>query len=907
MLIEVPCLIQQGTFFNFGNPILICVRLQMKKTKRHTLTTLCAMLVLACLPIFSFASNNPTVGSIVVDSITQVQPRCGLNNGSVTVFAHGSDHIFYSIDNGLTFQEDSIFVNLGIGDYAIIVTDGLACIQPYTVQLTNGPQVKIDDIDITCHEQNVSADINLNVTDGIPPFVYQWEGPSNFTSTDQDLINITPGEYRLTVTDDVGCKIEEIVQIPVCCGLSQGLDLFCPTDLYLECGNPENETLIENWLASATAFDGLQNVLAVTNNYNNSQDAFCTDIVTIRFYTKDQCDNETFCTADILIADLSVPTINCPQDITIDFVPGQNLNNIENWLQSASASDNCSGAFVENNFNSIDANFDCHGESVFQIDFVAMDQCDNADYCSSSITIAPAPEVNLICLQNLELQCNQYNLNEEINDWIATIRAEDTNGNTLPVSNDFEHQVNYVCGDVFEVNFVSYNYCNEPLHCLGYISIVDTEAPILNCDNHLDISAYANNKIELIEEWLTTIQATDNCSQAEVTHNFDPSALDYSCGVADNFIVKFEAIDECDNRNICLLSINIIANQIQLNIPEPMELTCNVNNPIEIQAWINSAKAINQFGEEFPLINDLDPFEISCVEPTMVNFSYEDECGNILEASSSIILSDVEAPLISCPDEFSILSFDLPNFDFDGWLAEFTADDICSNVIIRNDFNYAAFDGSCKEQQIVHFEAEDQCGNISECFVEVRISDYALPEVDCPDDIYLDSADPFAKDDLDLHMEKIISNTNSTLSFEYSEQLDFDRLDLLHESKEIEVMITATNECDEYDECSFKIFIDSEAQIFAPSIFSPNGDGENDRFSLFGNNHLVSIIELSIYDRFGNRIDHLTNVPINHPSLGWDGTFRGRPCEVGVYSYYALIQDLNGKEIEYFGTITLVR
>ena len=145
------------------------------------------------------------------------------------------------------------------------------------------------------------------------------------------------------------------------------------------------------------------------------------------------------------------------------------------------------------------------------------------------------------------------------------------------------------------------------------------------------------------------------------------------------------------------------------------------------------------------------------------------------------------------------------------------------------------------------------------------------------------------------------------MSFEYSEEVDFERLDQINQAKEIKVIITATNECDENEECSFIIFIHSEAQIFAPSIFSPNGDGDNDKFSLFGNNHLVSIIELSIFDRLGNRIEFLQNVPINHPSLGWDGTAQGRPCEVGVYAYYARIEDLKGREIEYFGTITLVR
>lgn len=879
----------------------------MKTKRRNTLNYLYTLLALLCLPLFSYAETSLTVGNIIVDSITQVQPRCGLDNGSVTVFAQGSDHIFYSIDNGLTFQEDSIFTNLGIGDYAIIVTDGLACIQPYTVQLTNGPQVRLENVDITCHEQNISADIELEVTNGIPPFKFNWEGPGNFSSTDEDIFNVAPGNYRVTITDDVGCTLNELIEIPICCGMSQGLDLFCPSDLYLECGNPNNDQIIQNWLDSASALDGLNNNLTVTNNYSNSQNTFCEDVVTIRFFTTDQCDNKTDCTADILIADISVPTLNCPADVTIDFIPGENIANIESWLSSATASDNCSGAVVQNNFDPALAQFDCNGESTFDINFVALDQCSNSDACTAKITIAPAPEVNLVCLTNLVLECSQVNIEQEISNWISQIRAEDTNGHFLPVTNDFELQSDYQCGDEFVINFLSHNYCGEPLYCSGLIQIVDTQRPELNCDYHLEISAYANNKPELIEEWLSSVTATDNCSDVELVHNFDPSSINYSCGTADHQVIKFEAFDACGNKDICLLNLNIIANEININIPDHLDLTCDINNQIDIQSWINEAKVVNQFGQEFEMMNDLDPFSISCEEATIVTFSYQDQCGDMMYATSSISLVDNEGPHISCPQEFSIMSFELPNFDFDAWLDEFTADDVCSNVMISNDFNYAAFDGSCKEEQEVHFIAEDQCGNISECFVQVRIADYALPEVECPEDIYLDTADPFAQDDLNAHFEKIISNTNSTLSFTYSEQVNFDRLDLLRESKVIEVEVVAENECDEYDQCSFIIYINSEAQIFAPSIFSPNGDGENDRFTIFGNNHLVSIIELSIYDRLGNRIEFLTNVPINQPSLGWDGTFRGRPCEIGVYSYYAKIEDLTGEEFEYFGTITLVR
>lgn len=878
---------------------------KLKMTIKNTLKPISLLLVLLCTANISLA--NFVDSPVVLDSIVKVEPTCGLNNGMISIFASGSANIFYSIDNGLSFHEENVFENMGIGDYSIQVTNGLSCVLYRSIQLTNGPQVDIASVDVSCNEQNVSADINLEVENGIPPFSYVWEGPSNFNSSQEDLLNIIPGEYRVTITDNVGCKVIDTIQIPICCGLSQGLELFCPSDLYLECGNPDNDQIINDWLNAASANDGLNNALIVDNDFDLTQTAFCEDILTINFTTRDQCDNTTACRADILIADINVPTINCPADLSIDFIPGENLNNIENWLATATASDNCTGAFVEHDFDADNFNLDCQNGSSIKINFIALDQCQNTDMCSAILMIGAAPLVNLNCNSTLSIECDSSEPNLKIQDWINNVTAIDDHGNEISVNHDFTFLDDYSCGEEFNIQFSAIDHCGTALSCSSKIQIVDTKAPEINCDNHLNISAYANNKPELIEQWLESIQALDNCSDPILQNNFDPSSLNYACGEADTKVVRFEAIDQCGNQEVCLLSINIMSSEILFNIPPPMQLECGVNNDVEITAWLNKATATDQYGLEVYLDNDLDASALNCSNEVEVSFQYQNPCGDLFESTSSIILIDNTAPDIICPEGISIQSYELPSFDFDAWIDEFKAEDLCSNAFLYNDFDYNDFDGTCKEFQVVHFVAEDDCGNISECIVDIRIADFALPEIQCPDDIFLETSNPYAKEELDAHLEKIISNTNSTLSFEYSYDIDYDNLQLVFQSRIVDVKVTATNECDEFVSCSFKIHINAEATIFAPSIFSPNADGNNDRFTIFGNNHLSTVIKLSIYDRLGSRMQHLTNIPINHPSLGWDGTFQGRDCAMGVYAYHAVILDFAGNELEFVGSITLVR
>lgn len=49
--------------------------------------------------------------------------------------------------------------------------------------------------------------ITLTITGGNSPFTFNWSGPNGFTSNNQDLINLSPGTYEVTVIDDIGQSV----------------------------------------------------------------------------------------------------------------------------------------------------------------------------------------------------------------------------------------------------------------------------------------------------------------------------------------------------------------------------------------------------------------------------------------------------------------------------------------------------------------------------------------------------------------------------------------------------------------------------------------------------------------------------------------------------------------------------
>lgn len=97
-------------------------------------------------------------------------------------------------------------------------------------------------------------------------------------------------------------------------------------------------------------------------------------------------------------------------------------------------------------------------------------------------------------------------------------------------------------------------------------------------------------------------------------------------------------------------------------------------------------------------------------------------------------------------------------------------------------------------------------------------------------------------------------------------------------------------------------------QVYAPNIFSPNEDGINDFFILFGDPEDFSQIELlQIYDRWGGLMFEDRALDLNNEQQGWDGTWRGKKMPPGVYTWLAEIKLANGDSIEKSGEITIVR
>ncbi|MGL4630749.1 MAG: gliding motility-associated C-terminal domain-containing protein, partial [Leadbetterella sp.] len=103
--------------------------------------------------------------------------------------------------------------------------------------------------------------------------------------------------------------------------------------------------------------------------------------------------------------------------------------------------------------------------------------------------------------------------------------------------------------------------------------------------------------------------------------------------------------------------------------------------------------------------------------------------------------------------------------------------------------------------------------------------------------------------------------------------------------------------------------------LYFPNSFSPNADGLNDYFQVFGPLSRLSKFSFSVHDRMGTTVYEIPNleyasenglVEVDQIKM-WDGLFKGKPAPSGVYSWKSISQFKTGESLKKQGSITLLR
>ncbi len=135
-------------------------------------------------------------GPVLLAELTEI-PCNGTETGAINLTVlGGSPPLFYKWSNGSRSED---IYQLSAGDYSVTVQDANQCWSTKAFNLNEPAPISLQSQTGTFEGLWF---INLTVEGGILPYQFQWSNGA----TSEDLFNLLPGEYTVTVTDGEDCS-----------------------------------------------------------------------------------------------------------------------------------------------------------------------------------------------------------------------------------------------------------------------------------------------------------------------------------------------------------------------------------------------------------------------------------------------------------------------------------------------------------------------------------------------------------------------------------------------------------------------------------------------------------------------------------------------------------------------------
>jgi len=127
----------------------------------------------------------------------------------------------------------------------------------------------------------------------------------------------------------------------------------------------------------------------------------------------------------------------------------------------------------------------------------------------------------------------------------------------------------------------------------------------------------------------------------------------------------------------------------------------------------------------------------------------------------------------------------------------------------------------------------------------------------------------------------------------------------LSEATTYVLQLTDANGCTTAD--SLMLRVKKGEGVYVPNAIAPNGAEHNQRFTVYADLAVVKQVGwLRVYDRWGGLIFERINFAPNDESAGWDGTWRGKRVQPGVYAWQSEVLLIDGGTLQKSGSVTIM-
>lgn len=883
-----------------------------------------------CQATNSFTVTEPSSGAAINFNVSHVFCYGDSTGAIVTTVTGGATPYTYQWSNSAVAPNLS---NLSAGMYSLTVTDGNTCTISDTVNVMQPPtqvSVTVTTTDVLCFGNNTGTAM-ANATGGIPGYSYSWNtSPPQLTA---NANNLNAGNYSLTVSDSLNCTATTNVTINQ---PASGLTLSdSHTDVLCFGDNTGNATVITNGGSPGYSFSWSTNPVQTTATAGSLISGTYTVIVT----------DANSCTASIT-STISEPVAPLAVTLTLaaPVCAGQSLASITSSVSGGTAVYsylwNTSPAQSTPNISNLSA-----GNYTLSVT--------DANNCTAtaSATVAAPPSPLSVSTSVVDVICYGANTGSVTAIASGSYGSYNYVWNTSPVQNTAT--VAQIAAGVYAVTITDALGCsitasdtvNQPN---TFVTATATASNVLcfgNATGGASVVA-TGGTAGYTYLWSTTPPQTGDTATQLTAGSYWVTITDANtCTVAAQAVVSqpaapisanslIQPIDCYGNANGSV-SVSVSggtpayayawSSVPSINSPNVSSLTPG-SYSVTVTDANNCTLALNNLMITEPVALVLNPLIVdeSCLQAADGSINANGSGGtpplnylwngggssqniqNLTAGNYSVTISDNNG----CSTSAAIQVAQLQGVSF-------TAN--VSNVLcfpLNN--GSVAISASSVFLPLQYVWSNGETGatisNLGTGAYSVTITDAHQCQVDSVfyvenDSAFSIDANPhFSSIDLGQSVSLNVSSTgNNISSVSWIPANGLSCIDcsdpVSSPIQSITYFITAmdNNGCIATD--TARVNVVPKYVVFLPNAFTPNGDGVNDFFEVFGNKEAWKQFEVNIFNRIGEKV-----YESNDMNFTWDGRYKGVLLNPAVFVYTAKVVYIdNYSEKLYKGSVTLIR
>ncbi|MCB0667134.1 MAG: hypothetical protein KDC80_14995, partial [Saprospiraceae bacterium] len=338
----------------------------------------------------------------------------------------------------------------------------------------------------------------------------------------------------------------------------------------------------------------------------------CEYVVTRTFVVRDTCLNEAQDVQQIRIADLTNPTITCPDAIDTDgcntteilglsgldystslvVIDSTTFVNLPSSVAVPAVDDNC--GIMSVTYQDFLLPPTCPVVVMVRRDFIVTDSCGNTATCSQSIVLRDVTAPTITCPADISIEgCDELdvlaltgyafsvvpvNLTEAQYDAYGNGASADDNCGTVSVR--YQDQVIQAqCPTIVHRTFTAFDPCNNlSVQCVQVLTVNDTTRPVINCPGHINVTCiedipapYSN-----FSAFTAAGGSASDCHINTDSFSFVADSI-VSGGSCRDIERYYRIVDDCGNESFCIQTIAVNDNQAPTlsGIPPDVNITCD--------------------------------------------------------------------------------------------------------------------------------------------------------------------------------------------------------------------------------------------------------------------------------------------------------------------------------------------